>query len=512
MEQPILIFDRICKAFFGARALKDVTLKIEKGRVLGLIGENGAGKTTLMNILGGVVQADEGRMFFNNVEYKPHKPSDATDAGIAFIHQELNLFNNLSIADNIHLTGFPRYARSPFINRTVLHDRTRELLDLVDLNISPGTAVEKLQPGERQLVEVAKALGSGAEIFIFDEPTTSLTLRETERLFSILARLKEDGKTIIYISHILADILKLADSIAILRDGEMVGEGDIEDYTVNRLIALMVGRDLDHLYPPRISRPGDKPVLRVKNLSSYGMVADIGFSLHEGEILGLFGLMGSGRTELARILFGQDPFDRGEITVNSKRVKSFSPVESIGLGMAFVTENRREEGLLMDSSLAENMGLVSLPKFVRSPVWRSLDRTKLNEAIQHLIDTLKIKNVDFENQPVKNLSGGNQQKAVIGKWLLSQPSVFLMDEPTRGIDVGSKHGIYSIMNDMATRGTGILFVSSELEELMGICDRILVMSNGQIQGCFSRSDFDKEQILRMAFCEQYQSGGSQKHV
>jgi len=310
----------------------------------------------------------------------------------------------------------------------------------------------------------------------------------------------------------LADILKLADTVAILRDGELVDKGKIEGYTVNSMIALLVGRDLDHLYPPKKSMPTEKPVLQIENLSRYGLVADVSFSLYEGEILGVFGLMGSGRTEVARILFGQDPFDRGTITVNGENRKSLSPIESIELGIAFVTENRREEGLLMDSSLADNIGLVAIPRFVRSSFWRSVDQKRLTGEIKRVIDTLNIKSDRLKVQLVKNLSGGNQQKVVIGKWLLSEPSVFIMDEPTRGIDVGSKYEIYTIMNDMAARGTGILCISSELEELLGICDRITVMSYGQMLGCFSREDFDKEKILRMAFREQNKESGSRQHV
>lgn len=500
MSDAILTFDHIEKSFFGVRVLKDISLSVPRGKVLGLVGENGAGKSTLMNLMGGVHAPDGGQMLLNGAPYAPRTPSDANDAGIAFIHQELNLFTNLSIAENIFIDGLPRLRWLPVLNRSHMRARTKQFLDAVELHVSPDTLVEKLSPGERQLAEIAKALSFDARIIIFDEPTTSLTARETERLFRLIERLRSDGASIVYISHILPDVMRLADEIAVLRDGELVAHGAKEEFTINRMIALMVGRAIEQLYPPRRTAPTTTPVLEVQGVSQQGIVEEITFTLHKGEILGVFGLMGSGRSELARILFGLDEHARGEIRVAGKLYTQPSARRSIDAGMAFVTENRRDEGLLMDISIADNIGLVALPHYAAATA-TAVDENRYYKEIADVATSLSIKSGDLRQQAVKTLSGGNQQKAVIGKWLLDKPAVLIIDEPTRGVDVGAKYEIYSIINDLAAQGTGILFISSELEELMGVCDRMLVMSNGEIQATFSRAEFDKERILRAAFRE-----------
>lgn len=500
MSDIILSFEDIEKSFFGVRVLKGITLGVPRGKVLGLVGENGAGKSTLMNLLGGVHAPDQGRMLLNGAPYTPRTPSDANAAGIAFIHQELNLFTNLSIAENIFIDSFPRWRWLPVLNRSHMRARTKQFLDAVELHVSPDTLVEKLSPGERQLVEIARALSFDARIIIFDEPTTSLTARETERLFRLIERLRSDGASIIYISHILSDVMRLADEIAVLRDGELVAHAPKEEFTINRMIALMVGRAIEQLYPPRRAAPTTMPVLEVQGVSQQGIVEEITFTLHKGEILGVFGLMGSGRTELARILFGLDDYTRGEIRVAGKPYTQPSARRSIDAGMAFVTENRREEGLLMDIAIAENIGLVALPRYAATTA-TAVDERRYWGDIAEIAASLTIKSGDIRQQAVKTLSGGNQQKTVIGKWLLDKPAVLIIDEPTRGVDVGAKYEIYSIINDLAAEGTGVLFISSELEELMGMCDRMLVMSNGEIQATFHRAEFDKERILRAAFRE-----------
>jgi ribose transport system ATP-binding protein len=500
VSAPILEFIGIEKSFFGVRVLHDVSFTLHQGHVLGLIGENGAGKSTLMNILGGVIQPDAGQLKLMGEDYAPRNPADATRSGIGFIHQELNLFTNLSVAENLFIDGFPCIARLPLINRRAIRARTKQLLDAVNLSVSQDTPVERLSPGERQLVEIARALNTDARIIIFDEPATSLTIRETERLFDLIERLREQGKSIIYISHILADVQRLSDEIVVLRDGEVVGSGPKEEFTINRMISLMVGRNIEQLYPPRSSSPTPEKVLEVKGLSQNGIVEDINLTLHKGEVLGIFGLMGSGRTELARILFGLDPFRQGEVWINGKLMDRLSPQTCIRHGMAFVTENRREEGLLMDISIAENMALVALPRFIRSMV-PTVDRARMYAVAGQIGRSLQIKSEEIERQEVRSLSGGNQQKVVIGKWLMAQPSVLILDEPTRGVDVGAKYEIYTIIDNLAARGTGVLVISSEIEELIGICDRILVMSNGEIQGSFDREEFDQEKILRTAFRE-----------
>jgi len=500
VSDAILTFDHVEKSFFGVRVLKGISLDVPRGKVLGLVGENGAGKSTLMNLMGGVHAPDRGQMLLNGAPYAPRTPSDANAAGIAFIHQELNLFTNLSIAENIFIDGFPRLRWLPMLDRSHMRARTKQYLEAVELHVSPDTLVEKLSPGERQLVEIAKALSFDARIIIFDEPTTSLTARETERLFRLIERLRSDGASIVYISHILPDVMRLADEIAVLRDGELVAHGDKEAFTINRMIALMVGRAIEQLYPPRRSAPTTTPVLEVQDISQQGIVEAITFTLHKGEILGVFGLMGSGRSELARILFGLDEHARGEIRVAGKPYTRPSARRSIDAGMAFVTENRREEGLLMDIAIAENIGLVALPRYAAATVTAVNERRYFTE-ITDVAASLAIKGGELRQQAVKTLSGGNQQKAVIAKWLLDKPAVLIIDEPTRGVDVGAKYEIYSIINDLAAAGTGVLFISSELEELMGVCDRMLVMSNGEIQATFSRDEFEKERILRAAFRE-----------
>lgn len=499
MSEIILQFDGISRSFFGVPALQDVTFALPQGRLLGLIGENGAGKTTLMNILAGVLPPDSGKMRLRAVDYAPRRPADATAAGIAFIHQELNLFTNLSIADNIFIDCFPRLGNSPFINNAKASERTASLLESLNLRLSPQTPVDRLTPGERQLVEIAKALSTGAEIIIFDEPTTSLTAAETQRLFSIIRSLREQGKSMIYISHNLGNVLELADEIVVLRDGRVVDAGPGRDFTIDRMISRMVGRAIDQIFPTRKSKPSQEVVLEVKGLSQPGVVKDINLVLHKAEVLGLFGLMGSGRTELARILFGLDPFDAGEILVNGAPCDRICVADSIRRGMAFVTENRREEGLLMEATVVDNVGLAALPAFASTRFPHLLRHRRLRDAVTRIAESVRIKGGPVACTLAKNLSGGNQQKVVIGKWLLSQPAIFIMDEPTRGIDVGARYEVYGIINDLAGKGAGILLISSELEELMGLCDRIVVMSNGQITGGFSRSEFAREPILHAAF-------------
>jgi ABC-type sugar transport system ATPase subunit len=453
-----------------------------------------------MNILGGVVPFDAGSMLLNGQEYVPQNPAAATSAGIAFIHQELNLFTNLSIAENLFISNFPQVGKTPFLNKARLRTKAQEYLAQVDLDLSPDTTVDRLSLGERQLVEVAKALSQDASLIIFDEPTTSLTARETERLFAIINRLHAAGKTIIYISHILRDVLQLADEIVVLRDGEVIKTGPKPEFDIQKMISLMVGRYIGTLYPERTSKPTEQVVLETRGLSKAGIVHDINFSLHKGELLGVFGLMGSGRSELAQIIFGMENYDRGEIIVNGKPRNQHSPVKSIQQNIAFVTENRREEGLLMTSTVAENLGLVALPHFTL-PATNVVRQNALMEAIRSTVALLQVKvNDAFKNQ-AKGLSGGNQQKVVLGKWLMNNPSILIVDEPTRGVDVGAKYEIYSIINEIAAKGAAVLFISSEIEELIGVCDRILVMGVGEILGCFEQSDFNRERILQTAFRE-----------
>jgi ribose transport system ATP-binding protein len=496
MSQPVIRVSDIGKSFFGVTVLSGVTLDLTPGRALGLVGQNGAGKSTLMNIIGGNVLPDTGTMVLAEAHYAPSDAREAERRGIAFIHQELNLFANLTIAENIFISDMPR-GGTGLIDRKVLREKTTALLKEVELELGPDTVVGRLSPGERQLVEVTKALHLDASIIIFDEPTTSLTPRETTRLFALIGRLKAAGKAIVYISHILADVAAMADDIAVLRDGRLVGTGPKADFPVAKMINLMLGRDIDQLYPPYAASSREAVLLEAKGLSLRGVVKDISFALREGEVVGLFGLMGSGRTELARILFGLDHFHRGELRIGGAAVTRMTPSRAIRSRMAFITENRREEGLMMNTAISENIALAALRSI--SGALGMIDDRRLVAAATDVAAALQIKSGAIDRQPAKSLSGGNQQKVVIAKWLMAGPAIFLLDEPTRGVDVAAKYEIYSIVQKLAAGGSGILFISSEIEEVVAMADRILVMSQGEIVGEFGRAAFDKEAILRAAF-------------
>ncbi|MCX8036881.1 MAG: sugar ABC transporter ATP-binding protein [Candidatus Sumerlaeia bacterium] len=481
-----------------------MSFSVRRGSALGVVGENGAGKSTLMNILGGVVRPDSGTLHLDGQPYQPRNPADASRHGIAFIHQELNLFANLSIAENLFLDSFPRRTLgrlpTPFICRRTLRNHAQRLLADVDLRLPPDLLIEDLSPGERQLVEIAKALALNARVIIFDEPTTSLTAHEAERLFALIERLRAQGASILYISHILGDVRRLCDALLVLRDGEVVGFGPVADFPIPRMISLMVGRDVERLYPARPPVARGPAVLEARGLSQPGVIHNVHFTLHAGEILGVAGLMGSGRTELARILFGLDPCETGDLLLRGEPIRNCSPRERIRRGMAFLTENRREEGLLMDASVAENIALASLSAFARSPL-RLLDFSAMNEATAREADRVRLRCASIRRQAAKTLSGGNQQKAVLAKWLLASPAVVVLDEPTRGIDIGAKHEVYGLIAELAAGGAAVLFISSEIEELIGMCDRILVMRQGEIRAALERREFDQERILRAALGE-----------
>lgn len=485
----------ISKSFFGTQALKDVSFSLPKGCILGLIGENGAGKSTMMNIIGGIHTPDCGEMFLFGKPYAPKTPKDAIDNKIAFVHQELNLFTNLSIADNMFLEKYPG---GPLIRTRETKKRTREILKMVNLDESVDTLVERLSPGKRQLVEIAKCLKTDPDVIIFDEPTTSLTDHESKKLFEIITKLNASGKSIIYISHILNDVKKLTDKIVVLRDGVVTETGETKDFEISRMIKSMVGRELKQLYPDRKSKPEEEVVLSAENISEPGIVHDISFELHKGEILGFFGLMGSGRSELMRIIFGLDSHTEGDIHIHGKKVTKSDPGSSINNNVGFITEDRKGDGLLLNFNIAENLSLVSLPKFSTKKL-KMINTKKQEEPILKYLERLKIKTGNIHQQTAKSLSGGNQQKVVIAKWLIAEPDILIVDEPTRGIDVGTKYEVYCILNDLAAQGKSIIMVSSEIEELMGICDRIIVMSFGEILSEFSTHEFDSQKVLASAF-------------
>ena len=357
----LLQLENISKSFFGVEVLHGINLTLEKNTTVGLIGENGSGKSTTMNILGGVHQPDSGRMLIEGVPYAPASPRDAIVNGVSFIHQELNLFSNLSIEENLFIRGFPRlHWMLPVIDRKQIRARTKQLLDLVDLKVPPGTLVSRLSQGERQLVEIAKALSTDARIIIFDEPTTSLTRREIDRLFAIIDRLKTQQIGIIYISHILGDVLTLADNISVLRDGSVVGAGHKTEFSIDRMISMMVGRNIKQLFPKRSAGPAAVPLLKVEGLTQPGVIRDVSFSIAKGEIVGLAGLMGAGRSETARIIFGLEPYKSGTIEVEGQRLENANPHDAMRAGMAFLTEDRRAEGLLMNAPIFDSEALPNL--------------------------------------------------------------------------------------------------------------------------------------------------------
>jgi ribose transport system ATP-binding protein len=504
----LLELKQIEKSFFGVKVVKGAGFQVRGSSVLGLVGENGAGKSTLMNIVGGNLRPDAGTMLLRGAGYAPQSPRDAARSGIAFVHQELNLFPNLSIAENLFLTEFP--TKGPIVRRAELHGRAAELLKRVGLALSPSILVEHLSASERQLVEIARALSLDAKLIILDEPTTSLSAREADRLFALVRQLREEGRSCIYISHALADVLRLCDDVVVLRDGEVVSTGAARDYDLNRLVTLMVGRELKQLFPQRRSRTGvngpengalprshKMPLLELRHVTQPHIVRNISFSLEPGEVLGIAGLMGAGRSELARIIFGLDPFASGEILFKGKALARNRTRQRVRRGIAFMTESRREDGLCAEASLAENLALVALPNHTRSP-FGLINPAGLRYAVSKMRESVRLQPRLSNNQPARTLSGGNQQKVVFAKWLLAQPQVFILDEPTRGIDIGAKSEIYQLILDRADAGCGVIIISSEIEELTGLCDRILVLNRGRISAELPRAQFDSETILRAA--------------
>lgn len=494
-KEFLLELTGIAKSFTGVKVLHEVDLHVEKGEIHGLVGENGAGKSTLMNIIGGVIDKDAGSMIVNSEKYKPKSPLSAADAGIAFIHQELNLFTNLTVAENMFIEIFPKKLKTA-IDYKKITKLAQECIEEYDLPVKPTDKVEVLPAGVRQMVEIAKGLMKNAKIMIFDEPTTSLSHREKEKLFTTLNDLKNKGITIIYISHILEDVFHLCDRITVLRDGHIIGTSETKEITNGEIIKMMVGREINQAYPKIKKEIKDNVVLDVRNIHYKNRVNNVSLSINEGEIVGLYGLMGAGRTELVKAVFGVEPMDSGEVYVNNEKIEKVSPQECIKNHIALVTEDRHHEGLLMKKPVKDNLVLVKLVDILKK--FNVINRAKEKEFSDEIIKSLRIKVTDPNLQAANGLSGGNQQKVVFGKWVIKNPRVFILDEPTRGVDVGAKFEIYTIIANMAKNGSSILMVSSEMEELMGTCDRILVMRDGQLVGELRKSDFDQETIAKLA--------------
>ncbi len=490
---PLLEVRGVTKRFPGVVALHQVDLSLGQGEVLSVIGENGAGKSTLMKILAGVQLPDEGQTILDGKAVVIDSCKKATDLGISLIHQELNLSDNLSVGANIFLGREPR--RLGMINNRIINEKSAAVLEKIGLNVSPDTLVRTLSIGQQQLVEIAKAVSSNARVIIMDEPTSSLSTGETERLFEVVGDLKSRGVSIIYISHRLAEVKLLSDRVLVLRDGENAGTLQREAVTHDAMVQMMVGRDVSQYYALSPHERGEN-VLDVKNLVTPAWPKHkLNFSVHSGEIVGISGLVGSGRTELLRVLFGVDRAVDGTIALKGKTVQLQTPLDAINAGMALVPEGRKEQGLVIEMSVRENVSLAGL--------WRNrlklgtLNRSKETEDTREMIDRLNIKTPN-DRQVVRYLSGGNQQKVVLGKWLTMQPDILLMDEPTRGIDIGAKEEVYKLMESLARSGMAILFVSSELEEILGMSDRVLVMHEGQMTGELQRSELTEEAVMHLA--------------
>jgi ribose transport system ATP-binding protein len=498
-NEVVLKITGLCKNFGAVKVLKNINLTLKHGEVLGLVGENGAGKSTIMNVLGGVYPKTSGNVELFGAAYNPHNPRDAVHAGIAFIHQELNLFKNLNIAENIFID-------EGMNGKKLLHPREMcrqavKILGTLGIGIDPSTPVEKLTMGMCQMVEIAKAVSKNARIIFFDEPTTSLSASEKDTLFRLIREFTGRGISMIYISHALDDVFNLCDEIAVIRDGEMIGaQTAVSTITEAEVINRMVGRTMGQIYPYVMKCPGDE-VLGLQGICRKNVLYDINLSVRAGEIVGMYGLMGAGRTELVRSVYGVDPIDSGTIRYKGDHVNRPSARQWVAKGVAFITENRRDEGLLLPKTVCDNIVLVNMEHMGKG--LGRFDKKKRAEITCSMTEHLHIRMSNSNSQMACNLSGGNQQKVVIGKWLLISPSLFIMDEPTRGVDVGAKFEIYSRINQLALDGSGILFISSEMEELMGVCDRILVMNRGRIRGELSREDFSQNKLLELAIGEGY---------
>jgi ABC-type sugar transport system ATPase subunit len=493
MEETFLEIKNISKSFPGVKALNKVSLSVRKGEVLALIGENGAGKSTLMKILSGVYEKDEGEILINGQSAVINSPLKSQHMGISIIYQELNLLRNMNIAENIFLGREQRRGVKEFVNKKEMHEQAKALLDEVGLNVSTYTTVGTLSTAQKQMIEVAKALSFNSKLSIMDEPTSSLTDKETNILFSIIKDLRNKGVSIIFITHRIKEIFGISDRIAIMRDGEMVSVKNSGETDMNEVISAMVGRSIDDIYFKEKSRIGDV-VLEVKNLSTKALLKDISFSLRKGEILGFAGLMGSGRSEIVRAVFGIDRRESGDIFINNKKVKIRNTVDALLAGIGFVPEDRKEQALILKMNVRSNISLAAL-RLLKKGLF--IDKQKEAKVAQEYIDKLAIK-TPGDRQIINNLSGGNQQKVVMGKWLETAPKILILDEPTRGIDVKTKKEIYMLMSRLAQSGVAIIMISSELPEIIGMSDRIIVIHEGRIKGEMPGENATQEAIMKMA--------------
>ncbi len=485
----------ISKSYAGVNALVDVDLGIAAGTVLGLIGENGAGKSTLMKILGGVVQPSAGSIVIDGVAHGTMTVAGAARAGIAFVHQELTVLDNLDVAANIFL-GRETVAGGPLrlVRNRAMHELARPLLQRLGADFGPETSVSKLLIAQRQLVEIARALSVDARVIIMDEPTSSLTLQETERLLAVIAELRSSGVSVIYISHRLHEVKVCADRVVCLRDGRVAGELARDEIEHHAMIRLMIGRELRSLYTPPRAPPSGEICVVDHVVTSAFPDRHVSLDVHRGEILGIAGLVGSGRTSLARALFGVDPILSGDVWLAGQKVTVRSPRQAIAQGIYLVPEDRKGEGLVLDMKLSENISLASLRRYAR---FNLVDREAEATTARAQQAALRIKTPGVAVHAA-TLSGGNQQKVVLAKWLSMAPRLMIFDEPTRGIDVGAKGEIYALMRALADQGVGVIMISSDMEEVIGVSDRVAVMHEGEISGLLDRADFSELNVLRLA--------------
>ncbi len=492
MSEYILEMKNISKTFPGVKALNNVQLKVKPGEVHALMGENGAGKSTLMKILMGIYTKDpEGEILFDGKPYVVSNPKEAMERGVAMIHQELNPILDLPVYENIFVGR--EIKKHGLVDKKAMANEAKKLIDEYGLHISPNETLRNLTVAQCQLIEIIKAVSVNAKVIVMDEPTAAITEREVETLFEHINTLKNRGVAIIYISHRMDEIFRICDTISVFRDGQFIGMGAASELNENELIKMMVGREITDQFPKLEAKIGDV-VFEAKNIVYKKKVKDVSISVRTGEIYGIAGLVGAGRSELVESIFGVRKMDSGEVYIKGKKIHVSQPSDIIKNGVALVTEDRKVTGLNLVGTVGENISMVAIDKMLTNGLYSS---SKANAASNEYIDKLKIK-TPSGNEIVGNLSGGNQQKVVIAKWLLNEPDIIIMDEPTRGIDVGAKRDIYVLMGELVQQGKSVIMISGEIPELMGVCDRIGVMAEGTLSGELSREEFSQEKIMELA--------------
>lgn len=491
----LLKMEGISKAFPGVQALSNVLFELKEGEVHALLGENGAGKSTLMKILTGIYQKDTGTIVYRGKELVVTDTKHAQSLGISIIHQELNLAPDLTVAQNIFLSREPKKAFNLLLDEKELNTIALKLFDQLNILLDPRELVGNLSVAKQQMVEIAKALSFNSKVLIMDEPTAALTDAEIESLFKIINKLRQEGVGIIYISHRMEELKKIADRATIMRDGTYVNTVEMKETTIEQIIAMMVGRQIYQNQKPEIRARSQEKVLEVKNLTRGSVIKDVSFDLHKGEILGFAGLMGAGRTEVARAVFGADAFDTGEIKINGKKVNIKSPSDAVQNGIGYLSEDRKQFGLMLEMDVNANVAIATMKEFNQIG-W--LQTSKIQEQSEEMVESLKIKTPSV-HQLVKNLSGGNQQKVVIGKWLTRDSEILIFDEPTRGIDIGAKDEIYKLLNELSAQGKSIIMISSELPEILRMSHRVIVMCEGRITGELVNDEtISQESIMTLA--------------